>query len=260
VLYPNGHRNIVLPKRGAPILPIAPEEIQGKTRSADAVLPYLRKYDAIAFRHTIATNQGTDWKDHDNVLEPLVEIYQGHRVVYEHEGGPKGATAQKLYMQRSGYQPAGFFWNALAKGYRMGIQASSDHCSTHLSYACILAENSSREALIDAMRKRHTFGATDNIVLDFRVKTGGKEYLQGDAFEAKGRYTLTFSAIGTGPIRRIDVIHNERYAYAVTPTGTSTARFSYTDPQPAAGENRYYIRLEQEDGNLAWSSPVWIER
>jgi hypothetical protein len=260
VLYPNGHRNIVLPKRGAPILPIAPGENQGTIRSADSVLPYLRKYNAIAFRHTIATNQGTDWKDHNNELEPLVEIYQGHRVVYEHEGGPKGATAEKLYMQRSGYQPAGFFWNALAKGYRMGIQASSDHCSTHLSYACILVENSSREALIDAMRKRHTYGATDNIVLDFRVKADGKEYLQGDAVETKGRYTLTFSAIGTGPIRRIDVIHNESYAYSVTPTGKSTASFSYTDPQPAAGENRYYVRLEQEDGALAWSSPVWIER
>jgi hypothetical protein len=25
------------------------------------------------------------------------------------------------------------------------------------------------------------------------------------------------------------------------------------------GENRYYLRLQQEDGNLAWSSPVWVQ-
>lgn len=259
VLYPNGHRNIIFPKRGAPILPIAREENQGKKRSADVVLPYLRQYDAIAFRHTTATNQGTDWKDHNNELEPLVEIFQGHRVVYEHEGGPHGATADKPYLQRSGYQPAGFFWNALAKGYRMGVEASSDHCSTHISYSCIITEGDSREALIDAMRKRHSYGATDNIVMDFRVQADGKEYLQGDALETSGRYTLEIDTIGTGPIRRIDVIHNESYAYALTPTGKSAVNFSYTDPHPAKGENRYYVRLMQEDGALAWSSPVWVE-
>jgi hypothetical protein len=38
-----------------------------------------------------------------------------HRVAYEHEGGPKGATAERLYAQRSGYRPAGFIGNAWAK-------------------------------------------------------------------------------------------------------------------------------------------------
>jgi hypothetical protein len=261
VLYPNGHRNIVFAKRGAPILKIDPAENQnGRMRSADVVLPYLRQYNAIAFRHTTATNQGTDWKDHNNELEPLVEIFQGHRVVYEHEGGPHGATAEKLYMQRSGYQPAGYVWNALAKGYRMGFQASSDHCSTHISYSCVIAEDTTREAIIDAMRKHHTYGATDNIVMDFRVKAQGKEFLQGDEIDSTGRpYSLVVNVLGTGPIRRIDVIHNESYAYAQTPTGKSTYQFAYEDPHPVKGENRYYVRVLQEDGAIAWSSPVWVK-
>ena len=260
VLYPNGHRNIVFEKRGAPILKIDPAENQnGRMRSADIVLPYLRKYNAIAFRHTTATNQGTDWKDHNNELEPLVEVFQGHRVVYEHEGGPHGATAEKLYMQRSGYRPAGFIWNALAKGYRMGFEAASDHCSTHISYSCVIADGTSRQAIIAAMRKHHTYGATDNIVMDFRVKADGKEYLQGDEFDAHGPYTLTVNVLGTGPIRHIDVIHNESYAYVQTPTGRSVASMAYVDPHPSPGENRYYVRVLQEDGAMAWSSPVWVQ-
>ena len=259
VLYPNGHRNMVFTKRGIPILPIDPAENRnGAVRSADAVLPYLRKYNGIAFRHTSATDQGTDWADHDNTLEPMVEVYQGHRVVYEHEGGPKGATATKLYMQRSGYRPAGFIWHALAKGYRLGFEAASDHCSTHLSYSCILTTGTSREALVDAMRKRHSYGATDNIVMDFRVEGGGRQYIQGDETPVLPSYSLVVNALGTGPIKRVDVIHNESYVYAVTPTGKSSVNFKYVDGHPVAGENRYYIRLEQEDGNMAWSSPVWV--
>ena len=258
VPYPNGHRNIVFPKRGAPILPIERDEQQGKKRSADAVLPYLRQYNAIAFRHTTATTQGTDWADHNNELEPMVEVYQGDRLAYEHEGGPKAPTADKLYTQRSGYKPAGFIWNALAKGFRFGFEAASDHLSTHISYSCIIADGDSREALIDAMRKRHTFGATDNIIMDFRVEADGKEYLQGDELTAR-RYVLAVHVIGTGHIRRVDIIHNERYAYAVTPKDKTTLEFRYTDPSPLPGENRYYVRMQQEDGNMAWSSPVWIQ-
>ena len=32
-----------------------------------------------------------------------------------------------------------------------------------------------REALLDAMKRRHSYGATDNIVLDYRLQTGGRE-------------------------------------------------------------------------------------
>ena len=263
VPYPNGHRNIVFTKRGAPILPIDPLETRGPDapnlkRSSDAVWPYLKQYNAIAFRHTSATDQGTDWKDHDNTLEPMVEVYQGHRMVYEHEGGPKGMTADRLYTHRSGYRPAGYIWKALAKGYRLGFEAASDHCSTHISYSCILSKGTSREEIADAMRKRHTYGATDNIILDFRVTAAGKEYIQGDEIPHTGAYTLKVNVAGTGAIARVAVVHNESYAYFAQGAGKREMQFTYSDPHPAQGENRYYVRVEQEDGNLAWSSPVWI--
>jgi hypothetical protein len=190
----------------------------------------------------------------------MVEVYQGHRLAYEHEGGPKGETAEKLYTQRSGYRPAGFIWNALAKGFRLGFEAASDHCSTHISYSCILTTGATRQDLVDAMRKRHSYGATDNIVLDFRVEAEGREYLQGDEIPSASRYVLRVHTVGTGPIRRVAVIHNEAYAYEITPTGQRQATFDYVDAHLVAGENRYYVRVEQEDGNLAWSSPVWIQK
>jgi hypothetical protein len=28
----------------------------------------------------------------------------------------------------------------------------------------------------------------------------------------------------------------------------------------AAGEHYYYVRVEQEDGNVAWSSPIWVTK
>ena len=44
----------------------------------------------------------------------------------------------------------GMVWNALALQYRLGFQASSDHISTHISYAIALAEDTAAQAILDA--------------------------------------------------------------------------------------------------------------
>ena len=105
---------------------------------------------------------GTDWRDNDPEVEPLVEIYQGDRVSAEYEGAPKTAITGRMTGAPGGFRPAGFVWNAWAKGYKLGVQSSSDHLSTHISYACTIAEEFTRDGLVDAMRKRHSYGATDN--------------------------------------------------------------------------------------------------
>jgi hypothetical protein len=32
----------------------------------------------------------------------------------------------------------------------------------------------------------------------------------------------------------------------------------FSDEQMLDGENRYYVRVIQRDGNMAWSSPIWV--
>ena len=84
---------------------------------------------------------GTDWRDNDPEVEPLVEMYQGDRVSAEYEGAPKAAHAGNDASAPGGFRPAGYVWNAWAKGYKLGVQVASDHLSTHISYACTLASD-----------------------------------------------------------------------------------------------------------------------
>ncbi len=256
IRFPNGHRNIVRARRGFRTFPIPPEEARGEVGAAK-LYEYLRRTGAISMPHSSATAQGTDWRDNDPEVEPLIEIYQGYRNSYEYEGAPRAASTLNQRAAKSGWNPLGFWWNALAKGYKLGVQASSDHWSTHISYACIVAEDFSRDGLLAAMKKRHAYAATDNIVLDFTAQAGGREYLMGDAFEAPGPPRLNIAVIGTGPIKQIDIIRNRRFVYTARP-GSREARFAFTDAEPEPGESWYYVRVLQEDGELAWSSPVWV--
>jgi hypothetical protein len=256
--FPNGHRNVVWATRGTRTLPIPADEASGKV-GAKALYDELRRTNGISMPHSSATDQGTNWRDNDPQLEPLVEIYQGYRASYEYEGAPKAATALNQHAQKSGWQPEGFWWNALAKGYKLGVQASSDHWSTHISYACILVEQPTREGLLDAMRKRHAYAATDNIILDFRARDGSSEYIQGDDFTAAGNPKLFLHASGTATIKQIDVISNKRFLYTSRPA-SKTVSFEFSDPNPPSGESWYYVRVMQEDGQIAWSSPIWVRR
>jgi hypothetical protein len=254
--YPNGHRNVIFAKRGARTLPSTAEERENST--GPRLYPYLRQNNGIATSHTSHTGMGTDWRDNDPDVEPLVEIYQGDRVSAEYAGAPKAAIAEDPTSQAGGFKPLGYVWNAWAKGYKLGVQASSDHLSTHVSYANLIAEEHTREGLMDAIRKRHAYASTDNIILDYRLQTDGKEYIQGDIVRSEsGKFQFRIKVIGTAPIRQIDVIRNNQFVLTLQNKGAEVD-LTYVDERPVAGESYYYIRVQQANDQMAWSSPIWI--
>jgi len=263
VPYPNGHRNIIWAARGKAVLPIDAKERKGEVNTGGVIYPYLKLTDGIATSHSSATPQGTDWRDNDPVYEPMVEIYQGYESNYEHGGAPK-AWKEGDKAAHQGLRPAGYVWNAWAKGYKLGVQASSDHISTHTSFACVLAEEFTRKGIMDAMRKRHVYAATDAIIMDYRATLSEGEALMGDISVSSSAPRLAVRIVGTANIRRIDVVKNNQYVHKLEP-GTREASFTFADtafgdgPTPD-GTNYYYIRAEQEDGEMVWSSPIWVKK
>lgn len=259
VPYPNGHRNNIFARRGVRELPISREEAAGQVNSGSVLYPYLRQNGGITSLHSLATDQGSDWRDNDPELEPLAELYQGLHASYEYENAPRAETADRRYYHHGeSWRPEGFIWNAWAKGLKLGVQASADHIATHDAYACVLVEDKSplsRQDILDAMKARHSYAATDNIIVDFRIG----DHLMGDIFSTADPPVLKVKVIGTGPIARLTVIKNNRFVHTLAPNQKSV-EFAYRDADFQPGESYYYVRVEQADGSLAWSSPIWVTR
>lgn len=266
VVYPSGHRNVMIARRGIRALPRMataqqPEILfgtpEGGAPDIKNLYAYLKHFDAICSSHTSATGMGTDWRDNDPAVEPVVEIYQGHRQNYEEPNAPK--SAKNAEDSIGGYQPAGYVWNAFAKGYKLGFQISSDHVSTHISYGIVFAEQPTRESIVDAFKKRHSYGAHDNIILDVRCG----ENMMGDEFVLTSQPKIDISVMGTAPVARIDIVRQIEaampgYVYATEPK-QKNVKLSWTDTAAKAGAlNMYYVRIMQEDGKMAWASPMWI--
>ncbi len=263
VAYPHGHRNCMFAKRGVLTLPRLAEPDQRKRVAAvhaddtKMLYRYLKELDGICASHTSATSMGTDWRDNDPLVEPVVEIYQGDRMSYEYEAAPRAGydpQSGKQPANVAGWFPAGFINHAFEKGYKLGFQSSSDHWSTHISYCIVLAEKHDRESILAALKQRHVYGATDNIILDVR----SDEHLMGDTFKTSKAPSLQIQAIGTAPIEEVVILRDSKVIETFKPN-SKEYKGQWTDPKPEAGEHYYYVRVQQKDGQLAWASPLWIE-
>lgn len=245
--FPNGHRNVFFSKRGRSILPIASAEVKG-VEGAAKLYEYLRRFGGLTSSHTSATGAGTDWRDSDEQVEPVVEIYQGYRNNFEGAATPRAAAGNEPVRFA-----AGFVWNAWRKGIRLGVQSSSDHVSTHISYAGMYVDRLDRDAILDAIRARRTYAATDNII----VTTQMGDHFMGEQFTAQSVPPLNVYVRGTGPLKQVSIVKNSQVVY-VAPGASEEIRFSFTDTDGKPGTAYYYARVEQNDGQIAWSSPLWV--
>ena len=109
------------------------------------------------------------------------------------------------------------------------------------------------------MKKRHTYAATDNIVLDVRMGALG---IMGDEVRTD-KPGLDVVVLGTGPIDRVDVLRDGEVVHTRSagegrgggplPLGRSRSRRRATRP------SYYYVRVLQKDGQMAWASPIWVQ-
>ena len=126
-----------------------------------------------------------------------------------------------------------------------------------MSYACLMAEKLSLDGLFEAIRARRAYAATDNIILDVRYFGSDGEHLMGEQFASEVPVRIKARIVGTDLIGRVDLIKNNEIIYTISPR-RSEAAFEFAETDPTPGESYYYVRVMQEDGEMAWGSPAWV--
>ena len=208
---------------------------------------------------------GTRWRPIDPAgkMERLVEMHSAFHTS-ESRHGPlvRGALDENNSIQA-----------ALADGLRFGFVGCSD---THIAMqgrrrsvvkspaadpetrvyglTAVYAGENTREALFSALWSRRCYAATDRILLDFRING----FRMGRELQLDGRRRIEVRAAGTAPFVQIDIVKNNRVIHR-SGVGAIDAAFDYTDPTPIAPNDYYYVRVIQQDGGMAWSSPIWVD-
>lgn len=277
--FPYGHRNVLFIERGGPLIyikrknyaeaPWAKPLPEPEGEILGDIPPWqlwdlLRAHGkrAITIEHTSAGGMGTDWSKYPGPVDPefenIIELFQGSRESFEGEGAPQPpiVVGGEKVSTFKGNSATGTWQKALAQNHRLGAFASSDHRSTNISYGGVYVKKLDREGIFEAMDARRTTAATDKIFMEFSCNG----HLMGEAFETAESPAFEIRINGTAPIKRVTLIKNEEDFQVFEPESKSN-EFSrdFTDDSAAAGENRYYVRVEQVDGNMGWTSPVWVQ-
>lgn len=203
---------------------------------------------------------------------------------------------ERLCEMVSGHGNFEWFGQAyLSKGYRVGLIGGSDgHRGTpghprvvHISggrfanmlrlrdagwsggpLLAVYAERLDRDALWEAFRARRTYASTGaRALVEFRVNGA----MMGSEIAADKATEITWRVAGTAPIVRVDLIRDrQRLARwqgtnrSAIPNRSAMSRYPSTEAglymdRPPDGVHYYYLRVLQTDGELLWSSPVWVE-
>jgi hypothetical protein len=203
----------------------------------------------IAIPHQLADtgNCPTDWREIDEHLQPVAEIFQA-RESFEYLGCPRQAARA---LKEKGH----YLQDAWEQGVIIGTIASPDHGGGRGKVG-VWAPELTREAIFAAVRARHTFG-TSGGKIGLLFQQG--DHLMGDKVQgAPDKPVFSVRAAAMHPIKEVVIFRNNQIVHRIQP-GTKSVEFEWRDQSPAAADRHwYYTRVHCEDDELAWSSPIWF--
>jgi hypothetical protein len=217
------------------------------------------------------------WAQHDPAVERFVEIYSmwGANDFRESPLVPDWITE---WVSEGRIKPGATANELLMAGAKLGFTGGGDchegHCGfasedpdgqgiTPHTFAAIILYRCGmtaaampgldRESLMQAIRNRRTVATTGARILLHFTAAGLPMGAIGTAREVDCRGAVHAVA----PIRRVEIVRDGRVAWCEEMDDLDAA-IRWRDPAPPEGEHYYYLHVVQADGQMAWSSPIWI--
>ncbi|MEZ4317015.1 MAG: CehA/McbA family metallohydrolase [Myxococcota bacterium] len=208
--------------------------------------------DAVIVPHHPAGGAvAVDW-DHHPVKDGLVELCSVH------------GSSEAPDTPGPIYDPVDGSWvrQALDRGFRLGFVCSTDGhdghpglsqiAGPHGGLAAILDAGPGRDGLREALEARRTY-ATNGPRILLRFDVDGAPM---GSVVPPGDHQATVRVVGEGDLATIELIRAGEIVSSVRP-GAGAAHHAFDLPDLQPGEYAY-VRVVQQDGGAAWSSPIFV--
>jgi hypothetical protein len=227
-----------------------------------------------------------DFADWDPDFERVVEIYNswGSSENAKKDGNPIPIqSSDKKGVQESA---EGSIQKALQNNCRFGFAAGGlDDRGAYAGFfdsgqnqyppglTAIIASEHNRPSLAEALYQRSCYATTgERIIVGLTLASHGmgKELSTADKPGLLINRHLNGYIAGTCDLVKVEIIRNGKVIQTYTPDTGYAFEFAFDDSSPLQqvvlpGKNKkppfvyYYLRVTQEDGHMAWTSPIWID-
>jgi len=219
-------------------------------RTLEELCARLVSHDAIIVPHhfnVLGNWSNRAYRDYPQLF-PVAEIVSHWGVSEKHKANPAGTTVRE----------------AIRAGLRFGFiggtdnhlgRAGADHGS-FWGLAAVIAPRLTRKSVFDALKHRRCYATTRaRILLDVRIGC----LRMGEQGTVRDPVEVSVKAVGTAPILAVDIVRDGLDVYStVIRKGQGQVDLTWKDKTRLEGWHSYYVRVTQEDGEKAWSSPIWV--
>ncbi|MBD3291793.1 MAG: DUF3604 domain-containing protein [Armatimonadia bacterium] len=167
--------------------------------------------------------------------------------------------------------------NALSRGHRLGLMAASDnqlaqpgngpfHMNKGRGLTGVLAPELTRRAVWEAIWARRCYATSGEQMLVYFAL--GDAPMGSELPVQDGQREFTARAAGTRKLTSVELLRNNEVVARVEPdamtfdgvlTDDAPIEDVLVDAKFGAGPFCwYYLRVTQEDGHMAWASPIWM--
>jgi hypothetical protein len=191
--------------------------------------------------------------EQNRVRVPLVEV------ISNHTGPPDGAM--------------GWASQAIPSSLRLGFIGSSDDHSGHpgrsvwgtrYGYVAVWAESLDRAAILDALRRRHSYACShaDRPIVTVSANHGA---MMGDSVALTGDEApqMTLTVESGSPVTAVTLLRDGAQLWQAAPaSSTSTAPYIVSVPYGEAlpgSPTSYYWKITFANSAVVWTSPIWFE-
>jgi hypothetical protein len=199
-------------------------------------------------------------KDFIPELFRLVEIYSiwGNA---EYFGCPYPISNEKeIYVQ-----------DYLSYGWKLGFTGGSDCHAGHPGWSnwlrrqsryqngltAVYAKELTREAIWEALWQRRCYATTGcRMIISFKINN----YPMGSVVKLPSKNEkrkIKATVIGTHPLDKIELIKNNKTILVERGKGRR-GKIDFIDERVIKGEDYYYLRITQKNGEIGWTSPIWF--
>lgn len=194
---------------------------------------------------------------YDESLEPVSEIYsqwgfsEEKRAVYGKEGAIDHLNDGKKFGFISGADShhgmpgqTGFHSKYSTLNFREGLTG-------------VFAEKLTRNQIFNSIKSKRTYATTgERILLDFHINGSP----MGSEIQLHNEKTVEAEIIvgGTREIESIEIIGNGDVIHRIGCFNQFVFCSKFNLQREIKNNEYYYVRVKQKDGNIAWSSPIWI--
>lgn len=262
-----GHRNVYFPGDSGPVL----NDERPEGDSLEKLYALARREGALLIPHHSANSvMGVKWDlGHDPVHERLVEMYSiwGNSERPERDGNPRPIRVT------GGEQDGQHVRDALAMGRRFGFVGGGDthdgrpgdelhnrqlevphYPNLHRQGIMgVWMPELTRGALWEALWNRRCY-ATTNVRIILRFSVCGA--FMGQSVLTDCPRSIHVEAASEVPIARIDIVRNGSDWQSIEPSAPQVS-YEFADNADTKAAC-YYARVTRADGEMAWSSPVWV--